>query len=62
MGQKVSPAPVMARPNTAVLATAIWGLNSAGNADVAAAMSVILVGIILVMVFLFHQIAGRWAL
>lgn len=55
--------PVMlARPNTAVLATAIWGLNSAGNADVAAAMSVILVGIILVMVFLFYKIAGRWAL
>jgi len=55
--------PVMlARPNTAVLATAIWGLNSAGNADVAAALSVILVGIILVMVFVFHRVAGRWAL
>ena len=55
--------PVMlARPNTAVLSTAIWGLNSAGNGDVAAAMSVMLIAIILVLVFLFYRIAGRWAL
>ena len=55
--------PVMlARPNTAVLSTAIWGLNSAGNGDVAAAMSVMLIAITLVLVFLFYRIAGRWAL
>jgi iron(III) transport system permease protein len=52
--------PVMlARPNTAVLATAIWSLNAAGNADVAAAMSIILVCMTMVMVFVFHKIAGE---
>jgi iron(III) transport system permease protein len=50
---------MLARPDTAVLATAIWSLNSAGNADVAAAMSMILVCITLVMVFLFHKVAGQ---
>jgi iron(III) transport system permease protein len=50
---------MLARPNTAVLATAIWSLNAAGNADVAAAMSIILVCITLVMVFFFHRIAGE---
>jgi iron(III) transport system permease protein len=50
---------MLARPDTAVLATAIWSLNSAGNTDVAAAMSMILVGITLVMVFLFHNVAGQ---
>jgi iron(III) transport system permease protein len=50
---------MLARPDTAVLATAIWSLNSAGNPDVAAAMSMILVCITLVMVFLFHKVAGQ---
>ncbi len=50
---------MLARPDTAVLATAIWSLNSAGNTDVAAAMSMILVCITLVMVFLFHKVAGQ---
>jgi iron(III) transport system permease protein len=50
---------MLARPDTAVLATAIWSLNAAGNTDVAAAMSMILVCITLVMVFLFHKVAGR---
>ena len=50
---------MLARPDTAVLATAIWSLNSAGNADVAAAMSIILVCITLVMVFFFHKVAGQ---
>ena len=50
---------MLARPDTAVLATAIWSLNSAGNTDVAAAMSMILVCITLVMVFLFHRVAGQ---
>ena len=53
---------MLARPNTAVLATAIWSLNAAGNADVAAAMSVILVCITTVMVFVFHKIAGERAI
>jgi iron(III) transport system permease protein len=50
---------MLARPDTAVLATAIWSLNAAGNADVAAAMSMILVCITLVMVFLFHKVARQ---
>ena len=50
---------MLARPDTAVLATAIWSLNSAGNPDVAAAMSMILVCITVVMVFLFHKVAGQ---
>jgi iron(III) transport system permease protein len=50
---------MLARPDTAVLATAIWSLNAAGNPDVAAAMSMILVCITLVMVFLFHKVAGQ---
>jgi len=50
---------MLARPDTAVLATAIWSLNAAGNADVAAAMSMILVCVTLVMVFLFHKVAGQ---
>jgi iron(III) transport system permease protein len=50
---------MLARPNTAVMATAIWSLNAAGNADVAAAMSIILVCVTIVMVFAFHKIAGE---
>jgi iron(III) transport system permease protein len=50
---------MLARPDTAVMATAIWSLNSAGNVDVAAAMSMILVCITLVMVFCFHKVAGQ---
>jgi iron(III) transport system permease protein len=50
---------MLARPDTAVLATAIWSLNAAGNPDVAAAMSMILVCVTLVMVFLFHKVAGQ---
>jgi iron(III) transport system permease protein len=53
---------MLARPNTAVLSTAIWGLNSAGSGDVAAAMSVMLIAMILVMVIVFYRVAGRWAL
>ncbi len=53
---------MLARPNTAVLSTAIWGLNSAGNADIAAAMSIILVGMILVLVLIFHRVVRRWAI
>jgi iron(III) transport system permease protein len=53
---------MLARPDTAVLATAIWSLNAAGNADVAAAMSIILVCITIVMVFVFHKIAGERAI
>jgi iron(III) transport system permease protein len=53
---------MLARPNTAVLATAIWSLNAAGNADVAAAMSIILVCITIVMVFVFHKFAGKRAI
>jgi len=50
---------MLARPDTAVLATAIWSLNAAGNGDVAAAMSMILVCITLVMVFCFHKVASQ---
>ena len=50
---------MLARPDTAVIATAIWSLNAAGNADVAAAMSIILVCITIVMVLLFRKIAGE---
>ena len=50
---------MLARPNTQVLATAIWSLNAAGSTNVASALSVILVGAILVMVLIFQRVAGR---
>jgi iron(III) transport system permease protein len=53
---------MLARPDTAVLATAIWSLNAAGNSDVAAAMSIILVCLTMVMVLVFHRIAGERAI
>jgi iron(III) transport system permease protein len=52
---------MLARPNTDVLATTIWGLNAAGSTNVASALSVILVGAILVMVFVFQRVAGRFS-
>ena len=52
--------PVMlVRPNTQVLATAIWGFNAAGSSNVASAMGVILVTIIGVLVLLFHRLSGE---
>jgi iron(III) transport system permease protein len=49
---------MLARNDTNVLSTAIWGLNGAGSANVAAALSVILLAMILIMVIAFH--AGSW--
>jgi iron(III) transport system permease protein len=51
--------PVMlARPNTEVLATAIYALNNSGSGAVASAMGIILAAIIGVMVLIFHRVAG----
>ena len=52
---------MLARPNTDVLSTAIWSLNAAGSTNVASALSVILVGAILVMVLVFQRVAGRYS-
>ena len=55
--------PVMlARADTDVLSTAIFGLNNAGSGDVASAMGVLLVAVILVLVAIFHRLAGQRAL
>ena len=50
---------MLARPNTQVLATAIWGFNAAGTSSVASAMGVTLVVIIGIMVLIFHKVAGH---
>lgn len=52
---------MLARPNTDVMATAIWGLNAAGSTNIASALSVILVGAILIMVLVFQRVVGRYS-
>jgi iron(III) transport system permease protein len=51
---------MLARNDTNVLSTAIWGLNGAGSANVAAALSVILLAMILIMVIAFHASSWRF--
>jgi iron(III) transport system permease protein len=52
--------PVMlARENTQVIATAIWALNQSGASDTASALGIMLVGLISVVVLLFHRFAGQ---
>jgi iron(III) transport system permease protein len=53
---------MLSRRGTDVFSTTIWGLNNSGVTDEAAALSVILAGIILVMVVLFHLISTQWAI
>jgi iron(III) transport system permease protein len=53
---------MLSRRGTDVFSTTIWGLNVSGVTDEAAALSVILAGIILVMVVLFHFISTKWAI
>jgi iron(III) transport system permease protein len=53
--------PVMlARRGTDVFSTAIWGLNTSGVTDEAAALSVILAVLILGLVTVFHLILTKW--
>lgn len=53
--------PVMlSRRGTDVFATAIWGLNTSGVTDEAAALSMILAVMIMVLVTLFHIVSTRW--
>ncbi len=51
---------MLSRRGTDVFSTAIWGLNSSGITDEAAALSVILACIILVLVTLFHFTTTKW--
>lgn len=51
---------MLSRRGTDVFSTAIWGLNTSGITDEAAALSVILACIILVLVILFHYITTKW--
>lgn len=51
---------MLSRRGTDVFSTAIWGLNSSGITDEAAALSVILACIILVLVILFHFTTTKW--
>lgn len=51
---------MLSRRGTDVFSTAIWGLNTSGITDEAAALSVILAGMILVMVIVFHFISNKW--
>ncbi|MGJ8609497.1 MAG: ABC transporter permease [Octadecabacter sp.] len=53
---------MLSRRGTDVFSTTIWGLNISGVTDEAAALSVILAGIILVMVVLFHLISTKWTI
>lgn len=53
---------MLSRRGTDVFSTAIWGLNSSGVTDEAAALSVILAGMILVLVTLFHFVSTKWAI
>lgn len=52
---------MLSRRGTDVFSTAIWGLNSSGTTDEAAALSVILAAMILVFVTLFHLVTTRLA-
>lgn len=51
---------MLSRRGTDLFSTTIWGLNVSGVTDEAAALSVILACIILVMVVLFHIISTKW--
>lgn len=53
---------MLARRGTDVFSTAIWGLNISGVTDEAAALSVILALMILVLVTLFHIISTKWGI
>jgi iron(III) transport system permease protein len=53
---------MLSRRGTDVFSTTIWGLNNSGVTDEAAALSVILAGLILVMVVMFHFISTKWAI
>lgn len=50
---------LLARDNTQVLSTAIFGFKFGGSSSVAAAMGMILLVIVLVMVLIFQKIIGR---
>jgi len=55
--------PVMlARPNTQTISTAIWGFSVAGNADIASALSIILVALIAVLLLAFSRFAKNLSL
>jgi iron(III) transport system permease protein len=55
--------PVMlARPNAQTISTAIWGFNVAGNADIASAMSVLLVALIAAALLAFNGLFRRLAI
>ncbi|MGJ8535452.1 MAG: ABC transporter permease [Alphaproteobacteria bacterium] len=51
---------MLSRRGTDVFATAIWGLNTSGITDEAAALSVILACLILLLVVVFHLISTKW--
>ena len=50
---------MLSRPNTQVLATAIWGFNASGYTSVASAMGVILLLLIGCMVVVFQRLVRR---
>ena len=50
---------LLARDNTQVLSTAIFGFKFGGSSSVAAAMGMILLAIVLVMVMIFQRVIGR---
>ena len=45
---------MLVRPNTEVLATAIWGFNAAGKASVASALGVVLLILMAIMIIVFQ--------
>jgi iron(III) transport system permease protein len=51
---------MLSRRGTDVFSTAIWGLNSSGVTDEAAALSVILAVLILIFVGCYHLISTKW--
>ncbi|MGO4906956.1 ABC transporter permease [Pseudorhodobacter sp. W20_MBD10_FR17] len=51
---------MLSRRGTDVFSTAIWGLNSSGITDEAAALSVILAVLILIFVGCYHLISTKW--
>lgn len=53
---------MLSRRGTDVFSTAIWGLNISGVTDEAAALSVILAVMILVLVTLFHFVSTKWTI
>ena len=50
---------LLARDNTQVLSTAIFGYKFGGSSSVAAAMGIILLAIVLVMVLIFQKVIGH---